>query len=107
LIKEGVDKRLAGSGSIMAKYSNPSDMVTETDQAVEAFVKEKISTAYPSHKYIFHSIPFKHDIGERWLTIITSDLLVKRPLQLVKSHRSLMNPPGLLTLLVCKQSRKL
>lgn len=53
LIKEGVDKRLAGSGSIMAKYSNPSDMVTETDQAVEAFVKEKISAAYPSHKYGF------------------------------------------------------
>jgi fructose-1,6-bisphosphatase/inositol monophosphatase family enzyme len=26
-------------------------MVTETDQAVEAFVKEKISAAYPSHKY--------------------------------------------------------
>ncbi|CAO3681245.1 unnamed protein product [Umbelopsis vinacea] len=36
----------------MAKYSNPSDMVTETDQAVEAFVKEKISAAYPSHKFI-------------------------------------------------------
>lgn len=52
MIKEGVDKRMAGSGSIMAKYSNPSDMVTETDQAVEAFVKEKISAAYPSHKFI-------------------------------------------------------
>jgi myo-inositol-1(or 4)-monophosphatase len=51
MIKEGVDRRMAGSGSIMAKYSNPSDMVTETDQAVEAFVKEKISAAYPSHKY--------------------------------------------------------
>ncbi|CAM0142486.1 hypothetical protein VKS41_002006 [Umbelopsis sp. WA50703] len=52
LIKEGVDKRFAGAGSIMAKYSNPSDMVTETDQAVEAFIKEKISKAYPNHKFI-------------------------------------------------------
>jgi myo-inositol-1(or 4)-monophosphatase len=40
----------------MAKYSNPSDMVTETDQAVEAFVKEKISAAYPHHKYISSAI---------------------------------------------------
>jgi myo-inositol-1(or 4)-monophosphatase len=69
MIKEGVDKRMAGSGSIMAKYSNPSDMVTETDQAVEAFVKEKISAAYPSHKYGFHftSCNITYSCSDRWL----------------------------------------
>lgn len=32
---------------------NAVDLVTETDENVEAFIKTKISEKYPSHKYVF------------------------------------------------------
>jgi myo-inositol-1(or 4)-monophosphatase len=32
---------------------NAVDLVTETDENVEAFIKQRILEKYPSHKYVF------------------------------------------------------
>lgn len=51
IIKAAVDSRMAGSGSnIELKKENPTDLVTETDKAVEEFIKARLSKTYPSHK---------------------------------------------------------
>ncbi|KAI7902500.1 inositol monophosphatase [Cokeromyces recurvatus] len=53
LIKAAVDSRMAGSGSnIELKKENPTDLVTETDKAVEEFIKERLYKTYPEHKFI-------------------------------------------------------
>ncbi|KAI9469677.1 MAG: hypothetical protein EXX96DRAFT_587054 [Benjaminiella poitrasii] len=53
IIKAAVDSRMAGSGStIELKKENPSDLVTETDKAVEEFIKARLQKAYPEHKFI-------------------------------------------------------
>jgi myo-inositol-1(or 4)-monophosphatase len=42
---------MAGTGSnIELKKENPTDLVTETDKAVEEFIKERLSQTYPEHK---------------------------------------------------------
>ncbi|KAI8342121.1 inositol monophosphatase [Chlamydoabsidia padenii] len=41
-----------GKADILLKYDNPSDLVTETDQAVEQFIKKRLSSTYPTHKFI-------------------------------------------------------
>ncbi|OAD65631.1 hypothetical protein PHYBLDRAFT_176020 [Phycomyces blakesleeanus NRRL 1555(-)] len=53
IIKNALDSRMAGTGArIEAKYDNPTDLVTETDQAVEQFIKERLASTYPDHKFI-------------------------------------------------------
>ncbi|KAI7895607.1 uncharacterized protein EV154DRAFT_495444 [Mucor mucedo] len=53
IIKAAVDSRMAGSGSnIELKKENPTDLVTETDKAVEEFIKARLFKTYPSHKFI-------------------------------------------------------
>lgn len=53
LIKEALDSRMQGSSAnVEVKKSNPSDLVTETDKAVEEFIKEKLFSTYPEHKFI-------------------------------------------------------
>ncbi|CAO3597256.1 unnamed protein product [Absidia cylindrospora] len=41
-----------GQANILLKYDNPSDLVTETDQAVEQFIKDRLFAAYPAHRFI-------------------------------------------------------
>jgi myo-inositol-1(or 4)-monophosphatase len=51
IIKGALDARMkGGQANILLKYDNPSDLVTETDQAVEKFIKERLSATYPAHK---------------------------------------------------------
>ncbi|KAI8643949.1 hypothetical protein BD408DRAFT_414144 [Parasitella parasitica] len=53
IIKTAVDFRMAGTGSnIELKKENPTDLVTETDKAVEEYIKERLSKTYPDHKFI-------------------------------------------------------
>ncbi|CAO0801056.1 unnamed protein product [Mucor circinelloides] len=53
IIKAAVDSRMAGTGSnIELKKENPTDLVTETDKAVEEFIKERLFQTYPEHKFI-------------------------------------------------------
>ncbi|KAL7007818.1 hypothetical protein EMMF5_002465 [Cystobasidiomycetes sp. EMM_F5] len=40
------------TGSELGTKKNSVDLVTETDQAVEKLVKERISAAFPGHKFI-------------------------------------------------------
>lgn len=35
---------------MLVKYENPADLVTETDQAVEKFIKDRLAATYPAHK---------------------------------------------------------
>lgn len=37
---------------------NAVDLVTETDENVEAYIKQRINEKYPSHKYVFHPTYF-------------------------------------------------
>lgn len=42
---------MAGAGSnIELKKENHTDLVTETDKAVEEFIKDRLFKTYPSHK---------------------------------------------------------
>ncbi|KAI9310601.1 inositol monophosphatase [Dichotomocladium elegans] len=53
MIKDATEKRLSGTqNQFVAKYDNPTDLVTETDQAVEKFIKERLAAVYPDHKFI-------------------------------------------------------
>ncbi|ORY96174.1 hypothetical protein BCR43DRAFT_491207 [Syncephalastrum racemosum] len=52
LIKAASEKRMADGGAVLVKYENPADLVTETDQAVEKFIKERLAATYPDHKFI-------------------------------------------------------
>ncbi|CAO3616113.1 unnamed protein product [Cunninghamella blakesleeana] len=53
IIKNALEERMKnGNANVLLKYDNPSDLVTETDQAVEKYIKEKLSSTYPSHKFI-------------------------------------------------------
>ncbi|KAI9264562.1 hypothetical protein EDC94DRAFT_634451 [Helicostylum pulchrum] len=53
IIKDAVDLRMSGTGSnIELKKENPTDLVTETDKAVEEFIKERLFKTYPDHKFI-------------------------------------------------------
>ncbi|KAH8925607.1 inositol monophosphatase [Atractiella rhizophila] len=56
IIKSASDSRLRsggeGEGSAFEDKKNRVDLVTETDQAVERFVLEKIGEKYPDHKFI-------------------------------------------------------
>ncbi|KAI8991374.1 hypothetical protein BDF20DRAFT_38329 [Mycotypha africana] len=53
IIKAAVDSRMAGTGSsVEVKKNNPTDLVTETDKAVEEFIKNRLNKTYPDHKFI-------------------------------------------------------
>ncbi|OZJ05128.1 hypothetical protein BZG36_01363 [Bifiguratus adelaidae] len=54
IIKQALDNRYSGKAEafVLEKYDNPADLVTETDQAVEKFIKHAIETRYPAHKFI-------------------------------------------------------
>ncbi|GAA5847660.1 hypothetical protein JCM5353_006855 [Sporobolomyces roseus] len=54
MISEGSTKRTAGGASTGQPEikKNRVDLVTEVDQAVEAFIKSEISSTYPSFKFI-------------------------------------------------------
>ncbi|KAI8078819.1 uncharacterized protein BX664DRAFT_303647 [Halteromyces radiatus] len=53
IIKKAIDKRMkGGQANILLKYDNPSDLVTETDQAVEQFIKDRLTNTYPTHRFI-------------------------------------------------------
>lgn len=53
IIKTAVDSRMSGTGShIELKKENPTDLVTETDKAVEEFIKDRLVKTYPEHKYV-------------------------------------------------------
>lgn len=44
---------MAGTGSNaveIKKQDNPTDLVTETDKAVEEFIKQRLFNTYPDHK---------------------------------------------------------
>jgi myo-inositol-1(or 4)-monophosphatase len=43
---------MAGTGSEIEikKQDNPTDLVTETDKAVEEFIKDRLVKTYPEHK---------------------------------------------------------
>lgn len=51
MIRQGQAKRFA-SGAQNDQKMNSVDLVTEVDQAVEAFITEKILKTYPDHKFI-------------------------------------------------------
>ncbi|KAG7530716.1 hypothetical protein FFLO_04824 [Filobasidium floriforme] len=51
MIKDGQAKRFANKSSLDTKQ-NSIDLVTEVDQAVEAFISNAIKEKYPSHKFI-------------------------------------------------------
>ncbi|KAJ9102224.1 hypothetical protein QFC20_005053 [Naganishia adeliensis] len=51
MIKDGQAKRFSHDSSLDIK-ANAIDLVTEVDQAVEAFISKTISGKYPSHKFI-------------------------------------------------------
>ncbi|CDZ96733.1 Inositol monophosphatase [Phaffia rhodozyma] len=50
-IKAGSQNRFAAQTGVDEK-KNSVDLVTETDQAVEKFILEKVTEAYPEHKFI-------------------------------------------------------
>jgi myo-inositol-1(or 4)-monophosphatase len=52
MIKSAIDSKMAGTSSahVQVKKENPSDLVTETDKAVEEFIKKKLNDTYPHHK---------------------------------------------------------
>ncbi|KAG2223285.1 hypothetical protein INT45_007011 [Circinella minor] len=53
MIKDATETRMSGTGNqFLAKYDNPTDLVTETDQAVEKFIKNRLSVTYPTHRFI-------------------------------------------------------
>ncbi|RCI03457.1 hypothetical protein CU098_012330 [Rhizopus stolonifer] len=53
IIKDAVESRMAGTGSnIEMKKENPIDLVTETDKAVEEFIKKRLFETYPEHRFI-------------------------------------------------------
>ncbi|KAI8989561.1 hypothetical protein BDB01DRAFT_740085 [Pilobolus umbonatus] len=53
IIKSAVDSRMSGSGSyIEQKKDNATDLVTETDKAVEEFIKSRLNKTYPTHRFI-------------------------------------------------------
>ncbi|KAG1453192.1 hypothetical protein G6F56_007634 [Rhizopus delemar] len=54
MIKSAIDTRMTGTSSshVEVKKDNPSDLVTETDKAVEEFIKFKLNSVYPHHKFI-------------------------------------------------------
>ncbi|KAL1919279.1 uncharacterized protein VTP21DRAFT_1971 [Calcarisporiella thermophila] len=52
IIRDGIQRRYTGNISVCSKDGNPSDLVTETDQAVEKFVKQEIAKTYPKHKFV-------------------------------------------------------
>ncbi|CDS09285.1 hypothetical protein LRAMOSA10645 [Lichtheimia ramosa] len=53
MVRDATQKRLSSTSSqFVVKYDNPTDLVTETDQAVEKFIKERLSSTYPEHKFI-------------------------------------------------------
>ncbi|BGP15665.1 hypothetical protein JCM10213_006165 [Rhodosporidiobolus nylandii] len=53
MILEGSSKRTASAAdSGLETKKNSVDLVTETDQAVEAFIKSRIASTYPSFKFI-------------------------------------------------------
>ncbi|BGP15635.1 hypothetical protein JCM10213v2_003624 [Rhodosporidiobolus nylandii] len=58
MILEGSSKRTASAAdSGLETKKNSVDLVTETGQAVEAFIKSRIASAYPSFKFV-HVIDF-------------------------------------------------
>ena len=44
------DVYTSGQSSLVELKSSPVDLVTETDQAVEKLIIEKIKSTYPDHK---------------------------------------------------------
>ena len=51
MIKDATESRMSGTGNqFVVKYDNPTDLVTETDQAVEKYIKKRLSETYPSHR---------------------------------------------------------
>ncbi|KAI9488487.1 inositol monophosphatase [Zychaea mexicana] len=53
MIKDATETRMSGTGNqFLVKYDNPTDLVTETDQAVEKYIKKRLSEAYPEHRFI-------------------------------------------------------
>lgn len=52
IIKSAIDSRMTGTGvsHVHVKKDNPSDLVTETDKAVEEFIKERLKKTYPHHR---------------------------------------------------------
>lgn len=53
ILLDGVDKRsgaVEGRSQGQVDKANAVDIVTETDLAVEAFVKQEITKRYPSHE---------------------------------------------------------
>ncbi|KAI8145444.1 hypothetical protein BJV82DRAFT_603682 [Fennellomyces sp. T-0311] len=53
MIKDATETRMSGAGSqVVMKYDNPTDLVTETDQAVEKYIKQRLSQTYPEHRFI-------------------------------------------------------
>ncbi|BEJ12390.1 hypothetical protein CspHIS471_0208500 [Cutaneotrichosporon sp. HIS471] len=52
LILEGAAARWKLAGDEYEVKKNPVDLVTETDQAVEEFIKSAIAERYPDHKFI-------------------------------------------------------
>ncbi|KAK8850578.1 hypothetical protein IAR55_004497 [Kwoniella newhampshirensis] len=51
-IKAGQQNRFASESTSEKEKVNSVDLVTEVDKAVEKFIVEKISEAYPEHKFI-------------------------------------------------------
>ncbi|ORX48304.1 inositol monophosphatase, partial [Hesseltinella vesiculosa] len=53
IIGDAVTKRHHGDATHTdVKADNPSDIVTETDRAVEEYIKARLTIAYPDHKFI-------------------------------------------------------
>ncbi|WVQ85962.1 hypothetical protein IAT38_008130 [Cryptococcus sp. DSM 104549] len=52
LIRTGQEKRFASEAATEDSKVNSVDLVTEVDKAVEKFIVEKITEAYPTHKFI-------------------------------------------------------
>ncbi|KAI9253799.1 inositol monophosphatase 2 [Phascolomyces articulosus] len=53
MIKDATENRMSGTGNqFLVKYDNPTDLVTETDQAVEKYIKKRLAETYPDHRFI-------------------------------------------------------
>ena len=57
MLKDAAQLRMNGGGGTKAQdehvqKANAVDLVTETDEDVEAFIKNEITQKYPSHKYV-------------------------------------------------------
>lgn len=57
MLKDAAQLRINGGGGTKAQdehiqKANAVDLVTETDEDVEAFIKNEITGKYPSHKYV-------------------------------------------------------